>query len=412
MSNYLVFDNIDTRNLSNIYVFPNKIDDTPMRVYDVREIAGRNGSLYIDQGRFENVEHKYSIVATTKAAGSDFINKLSSKIGYHRLSDSFNSDEFYMATFANGVEVKIPLSRDKNVFEVTFIRKPQRFLTSGETAVDVSNGGTLTNPTLFESSPMLQLKGYGTIAFNGYTINVENEVMGEILLANSETFSSNSRKVLFSKLAYETGDTITLEESTIEWSMSTKSGYYFWDTPLTPTDSNSSFKSSASYNGIRKIRALTTKKPLTFTAGTNQTITNTVTVSIPIGQTYETRSNVSVTCTQQVIYTANASSTQSSIEVKYALSFSPTGRLDYSFYGASSTTGDIWVNSTQSLLGNPTYIDCDTGEAYKITSGVYVSLNPKITIGAKLPKLASGSNTVTYSNTFTSVKFEPRWWKV
>ena len=68
--------------------------------------------------------------------------------------------------------------------------------------------------------------------------------------------------------------------------------------------------------------------------------------------------------------------------------------------------------STASPLGNPTYIDCDLGEAYKIEDGEFLSLNKYIDLGSDLPVLAVGLSEITFDNTITEVKVTPRWWKV
>lgn len=412
MSDYFIFDDIDTRDYEGILVYFNSVDTTPKRVGEFIEIPNRNGSFFLDGGRYEDVVHTYDIIALSKEHASDLINALASKVGYFRLQDSFNPDEYYSAVLDSEIEPVVTTERDKLTFKIMFTRKPQRWLTSGETAVTVTSGDTLTNPTLFESGPLLEVEGYGNLNFNGYTISIENAVMGEVLLANPKTFSTNYTDIIFSKLAYETGDTITMGAGTINWDMRTINGYRFWYTEVTATDTNSDFNSWVYLGDIRRVTAITGVAAQTFTAGTNKTVTNTATATFPIGLTQDTQSNITVTCTQTITYTASYSSTQSRIRIQYSLSFSSSGKLDYSFSTSSSKTGDITVNSTQSLLGHPTYIDCDLGEAYKITSGVYVSLNSKINLGSKLPMLASGSNTVTYDNTITSVKITPRWWKV
>jgi phage-related protein len=84
------------------------------------------------------------------------------------------------------------------------------------------------------------------------------------------------------------------------------------------------------------------------------------------------------------------------------------GSYSYNIYDAGTITAD----SSISALGNPTYIDCDIGEAYKIVNDNYVSLDNAVEIGSSLPVLSSGSNTVTYENTITEVKITPRWWKI
>ena len=68
--------------------------------------------------------------------------------------------------------------------------------------------------------------------------------------------------------------------------------------------------------------------------------------------------------------------------------------------------------STKSVLGDPTYIDCDLGECYQMIDGVPVSLNKYIALGSDLPQLQPGANTITYDGTITEVKVTPRWWKL
>jgi len=69
-------------------------------------------------------------------------------------------------------------------------------------------------------------------------------------------------------------------------------------------------------------------------------------------------------------------------------------------------------NSSVAVLGNPTYIDCEIGEAYRIEDGEYKSSNSRVSIGVDLPTLAPDSNKITFDDTITDLKIAPRWWKV
>ena len=94
------------------------------------------------------------------------------------------------------------------------------------------------------------------------------------------------------------------------------------------------------------------------------------------------------------------------------LNMSRTQPSGWSLHSQQVSISSLKGYSTQSLLGDPTYIDCDLGEAYKYVDGALVSLNGYIDLGSGLPKLASGANEVTFSNTFTEVIVVPHWWKV
>lgn len=387
----------------------------PKRATETINIPGRNGAFQLDKGYYENIEIEYKVVVAdaTQADFNDtieaFRNAIVSQIGYQRLEDTYHPGEYRMAAYDGGLNDAPTFHGKGAIFKIKFNCKPQRWLTSGETKTSVSSGSTVTNPTRFDASPLIEVEGYGNLLFNGHTISIENAVMGEVLLANSKTYSAGSTDLIFNKLSYETGDTITLAEGTIGWDARLINGYLFYTPAVTATDSNARFVSRADIAG--RLKVITNREALTFTAGTSKTVTNTATASLRMSKDGQV-SDMIVTCTQTITYTPNYSSTQSRIRIQCSLSFSSSGKLEASFYTSSSKTGDITVSSTQSLLGHPTYIDCDLGEAYKITSGVYVSLNSKINLGSKLPTLASGSNTVTYDNTITSVKITPRWWKV
>ena len=55
---YFVFGDVDSRDY-NVWVYPSEIDSAPQREYSEIVIAGRNGTLTIDGGRYENIDHVY-----------------------------------------------------------------------------------------------------------------------------------------------------------------------------------------------------------------------------------------------------------------------------------------------------------------------------------------------------------------
>ena len=409
MTGHFIFDDIDTRTYTGIYVAFDDIDKTPNRVYEEVEIPARNGKLYIDKNRYEDVEHTYHIIATTKANGSALINALASKVGYYKLQDSFNTGEYYQAVFTSGAEVNITPERDTNKFKITFTRKPQRWLTSGETAVSVSSGGKVTNPTLFDAKPQLQVWGYGDINLGNRTITLENSPIGDILLANkTKNYSNNTVETLIQKEKYNVGDVITVGEVSVYFRPIFNGGYYSF-TSETIADSNNSFVTTYLGSGTDTNHSFTsfnhlTKVPvITFTAGTAQTVTNTVSISGVVNST-----NVSATAVQTIEYIPNYSAT----EDKIAFTLTNITLSGFSSYDLSSAVGQVNVNSTVSSHGAPTYIDLDIGEAYIIENGTVISVNNGVQIPAELPTLPPGDTTVTYDNTVTQLKVQPRWWKV
>lgn len=389
MSDYFIFDDIDTRNYEGIYVYFDDVDATPSRVGKFIDIPGRNGSLYLDKGRFEDVTHTYDIIALTKEVGNDLINAIVSKVGYHRLEDSFNPDEFYSAVFVPEIEPTVPTDRSQMAFKLMFTRKPQRFLTSGETLVTVANNGTITNPTQFDSQPVIQVEGYGTLTFNGYEVTIENAMMGEVDIVSSVEASGS--QIYINNSLFNTGDAIHAT-FTVRYRFLYNGVYANEFTVL-------------SSSGVSSVKTQNNTFYVTysanFTAGTNATRLPSILVRVSIKGT----------------------STSDDVQISPSIAYYSTSKLiDMDSYTPSSSDFDgsayipfdvtATADSTIGILGNPTYIDCEIGEAYKIVNNQFVSLNRYIDLGSDLPVLASGTNTFTKSNTITSLKVKPNWWKL
>ena len=145
-----------------VYITGSGVFNAPERDVEMISIPGRDGAFAQDKGRFSNIEVTYpaGLFGVDRAdfaqAISDFRNMLASRKGYCRLEDDYNPGEYRKAVFKAGVYVS-PASLESGEFSVTFDCKPQRFLTSGETAVALSSGDDITNPTLFDSKPLLQV---------------------------------------------------------------------------------------------------------------------------------------------------------------------------------------------------------------------------------------------------------------
>ena len=277
---------------------------------------------------------------------------------------------------------------------------------TGDVEVEYGNDpNKLLNPTLFESGPLLAIKGYGTIGFNGYEIELENAVLGHILIENSKSniqISNSGNDINLNLNQLNNGDTITLESADVIWKYRASSGSLLRTWTI---DSNTGITGSGAYKLAHVENQLgveITIPSLTFAKGTSSSYTNTTVLS---GTRYD-----SSTYTAQLVLTIGYAGA-STIKVQYAFTYSSAEIITMT--GASKLSyGDITGESTQSQLGNPTYIDCELGDAYKIVSDEYVSLNSNVDLGSDLPKLASGNNTVTYDNTITELKITPRWWKV
>lgn len=410
----LSFDGTSSRNYG-VYITGEAVYNAPERDVEMITIPGRNGTFAMDKGRFENITVTYpaSIAATTEAdyrqALSDFRNFLCSKKGYVRLSDDYNPDEYRMAVYKSGLEVTTAQLR-AGEFDIVFECKPQRFLTSGETAATVANNGTLTNPTAFDASPTLQVTGYGNITANGYGIELINATVGAVTLADPTKYSP----VTFSTALLASGDVITLEGFSMALRVRLSAGDSGAEiTSYTVTAKNTSdftfTTNTAEVIGKRERRRVLEFDPID-TSGLLGSTKKYCRCTVSVG--YKLTSGGTAT-TDTFDYDIWVQLTSVDSTTKTLTIGVSNGNSDSKISTFSSPyIGAITAVSSQSLLGSPTYIDCDIGEAYKIVNGEEVPLNAFIDLGSKLPILSPGSNTFTYDNTVTQLKVAPNWWKI
>lgn len=397
-----------------IYISGEGVFNAPKRAVDLVEVPGRNGALALDKGYWENIKVTYPCFVyeadldTFAQTLSDFRNALKSQTGYQRLTDSIHADEYRLAVYADEFEVDPLKYNTLGEFDLVFNCKPQRFLTSGETLVTVVNNGSIVNLTSFDCQPTIEVKGYGTLTFNNYSITLNNETFGTIDMSNRiRRTTINSAEVDYSGLigSFNTGDTITESGLGLQF-MLRASGTTKVITGVTVTQTS----------GSQTI-------PFTYTA--TEAGYNYYSVNILFtDQTYQvgTAKTSSGTLQLNMTYTESGSSHTATLSMPYTVTHSTTGlwSADMTFSWAppfSITSKTLTLNSfigvsTKSILGDPTVIDCEIGEAYKVVNNQFISLNAYIDLGSDLPTLAPGTNVFHYGNTITSVKVKPNWWKL
>lgn len=173
MRNYFELNSVDSRSFG-VYISGQGTFSAPRREYNMLQIPGRNGDLVGNERRFENLELTYPafIYANFDANIRDFRNFMLSLVGYQRLVDSYHPDEYRMVVYEGEFEPDVQKKNDAGAFDIVFNCKPQRFLISGETVTTLTADGTITNPTLFNSQPLLRVYGEGELGVNSDTITI------------------------------------------------------------------------------------------------------------------------------------------------------------------------------------------------------------------------------------------------
>ena len=270
-------------------------------------------------------------------------------------------------------------------------------------SVEVKYGvepGKIYNPTLFDAQPLLMAKGHGNIVLNGQTIVLNETSFGPTVLKQSGSIDSRGGILTFNTELINNGDPISIasieDYIEIEWPTTNYYAAVISESGYTNAETTVDYYSTGidSWGNVNYLNTVCVAlNDLEFVAGTPKTITHYVTLRLLESASTET-------WTVLVDYDGN-----DTFEIDAYASEMGAGqcRIDYS---------SITAQSTVMVLGNPTYIDCEIGEAYKIEGGQVISLNRFVDLGSDIPVLPPGANSITFDNTITELKIAPNWWKV
>lgn len=381
-----------------VYITGEAVYNAPERDVEVIAVPGRNGAFVRDNGRFENIVVSYPAgmfgdQQSDFAEGiSDLRNALAATKGYCRLTDEYNPDEYREAVYKGGLEVSPVQMGRAGEFNITFECKPQRFLVSGETAETIAQSGDdITNPTLFNAHPLLEVDGYGEIGINDDTVEIISGPIGRISLGvavnKTQPAGASATFTLPLNLAnFNNGDSITVIGAKLTFEIGV---------PVLVLDTFAE-TGNIIQNAVGQNTSAITFNFNNFGFTKNNPRTGSASVNIGYDNggiaEYQTLGvSVSISASGTITITASAS---------------------IGANGFNLNIVQIYGYSTKSALGNPVYLDLDIGEAYKIENGELVSVNSAVSLGAELPELKPGANIITYDNTITSLKIKPRWWKV
>ena len=407
------FDGVDSKDFG-VYISDTGAFNAPERDVEMIEIPGRNGAYALDKGRFGNIEVTYNAFVATDSE-SDYVsginalrNALASRKGYKRLEDEFNPNEYRMAVYKSGLKVS-SISDQSGEFTITFDCKPQRYLKSGETAVTVARNATITNPTLFDASPLLEVYGYGDITLgNGGTVSIANDVLvGDVIVNNGGRYSFTTEpyteSFMYKDGYLENGDIITLAPSDMHLNIATQASIA----------SITASKTSGYDVGVNAVKVNSNNASVavawpeeTFTAGTSKDLSAVVHVDIPTINT--SGAIIAIDLSATISYNAANRRITRTIQTPSVTAY---GTLIKSMR-TSADLGSITAYSTAPAYTEPLYFDLDIGEAYAIEDGVPVSINNAVSFGTVLPVLKPGANRITRSTTVTDLIITPRWWEV
>lgn len=168
---------IDGKNCSEygVWISGGGTFNAPPRDMDTISIPGRDGDIFFDNGRFQNINVTYPAFISKRFASrmDDFRAWLCSKHHYVKIEDSYHPDEFRLGVFKGGLTVSTTARNLSGSFNLTFNCKPQRYLKSGEMPVRFTASGSIYNPTEYAAKPLIKCYGTGgTVTIGGVAVTV------------------------------------------------------------------------------------------------------------------------------------------------------------------------------------------------------------------------------------------------
>lgn len=169
--NYFVFGELNSKDF-NVFISGENTFLSPERDVDIVSVPGKNGTLSIDNGRFNNVQIKYpcAIVYGFRQNYDAFKAAILAQKGYKRLADSYDVDHFRKARFVSSLTPEMTQLNRHGQFDVIFDCDPRRFLKEGEKKKTFTATGTLLNPTRYVAAPLIRLYGSGTLTIGSTSI--------------------------------------------------------------------------------------------------------------------------------------------------------------------------------------------------------------------------------------------------
>lgn len=176
MRNYFIIDGTDSRDFG-LYLNGAGTFDSPSRTVDFIQVPGRNGDLIGLSTRLENGVYRYTdafICRDFEANLAAFRAFLLSQTGYRRLTDSYHPDTYRMVAFTGPLSPNVTPALVAGRFDIELPCMPQRFLLSGETVTTLTTSGSITNPTLFATRPLLRVYGAGVLGVGDVNITISS----------------------------------------------------------------------------------------------------------------------------------------------------------------------------------------------------------------------------------------------
>lgn len=179
MANYFSFDGVNST-VYNTYIAKSNMFDAPEEDVEAISVPGSNRIVYLHSGTYKpfTITAECYIPNGMQSNVDDLRAFLKSHTGECRYYEALKPSEYRLASFIEAFNMGSS-DRKGAAFTLQFMARPERFLVTGDTPAVLTADGTVTNPSLFSSKPLIRIYGTGTVDIDGQIIKV-NTVDGYV----------------------------------------------------------------------------------------------------------------------------------------------------------------------------------------------------------------------------------------
>lgn len=152
----------------------------PTRKMTVTPIPGSNRELVEMEDAWEVYDQPYRLFVGdgTEDSIQETLNDVAEKLyktDWQILIDDYEPDYFRLAYYQGPFDVENRKTR-VGVFDIIFRCRPERYLISGNEPIEVESDDVLTNPTVYNSKPLIRIEGSGngTLTVGGTVMSFED----------------------------------------------------------------------------------------------------------------------------------------------------------------------------------------------------------------------------------------------
>lgn len=186
-------------------------------------VAGRDGEFHIVDGTYKSRTAKATCYALDN---SDVAIKMQSIMEYlfggMSVKKLSTDDTYYWRALVKSAGALSPKMQLLNVFNIAFTCEPFRYLVTGDTALTLASGDSITNPTNFESEPLIYitLSAAGTLTVNdtSYSFGIPDATTTTVLDCENMDFRGTDGTNLNSLFHSNSFPSFKAGTNTITWS--------------------------------------------------------------------------------------------------------------------------------------------------------------------------------------------------